>query len=150
MLNYYIIIWKSDVMKKRVLLILLFIGSMFLVGCSKEGYTEIDYNKLLDMENNKATFALFIGKTSCPSCDTFKTVLKKSYKYSKEAPIYYIDLDKLSDDEYIDFHSKYSYEGTPTVTIVIDGKFSIYNSVTGSDKFDDMIAKMIEKGLIKG
>ncbi len=132
---------------KKVLLIFSIMLAILLTGCSNtKGYKEISYKDLVKMENDNKTFALFIGKTSCSSCDVFKDILKTTYK--EKATIYYIDTDNLTDDEWIEFKSKYTYGGTPTVTIVIDGKFNTLNSVTGSDKYEDMINLMRDKGLI--
>ena len=140
-------------MKKKIFLfMILFIGATLLVGCTeKKGYTEITYKELEKKVEDKDTFALFIGRTSCSACDVFKTILNDTYAkdYAKESTIYYIDLDDLTDEEDTLFHSKYSYSGTPTVTIITEGKFSPNDSVSGSDKYNDMIDKMRSKGLIK-
>lgn len=138
--------------KKLFLFVVLFIGIFLITGCTaKKGYTEISYKDLESKVENKETFALFIGRTSCSSCDVFKNILNDAYakEYAKESTIYYIDTDALTDEEYKEFHSKYSYSGTPTVTIITDGKFSPNDSVTGSDKYNDMIDKMKSKGLLK-
>ena len=139
-------------MKKLGLLVLSLVFVILLTGCGKKGYTEISYSDLNKKVENNETFALFIGKTSCTACDTFKGVLNDLYakEYAKEATIYYIDLDNLSDSEKVEFQSKYYYDATPTVTIIVEGKFSSLNSVTGSDKYNEMISKMIDKGLLKG
>ena len=139
-------------MKKIKLLVIAMLFVCLLTGCGRKGYVEISYDKLNEKVNNKETFALFIGKTSCSSCDVFKKVLNDAYakEYSKEATIYYIDTDALTDSEFAEFKSKYYYEGTPTVTIIVDGKFTSNNSVTGSDKYNDMINMMKDKGLLKG
>lgn len=139
-------------MKKMKILVIAVLFAIVLTGCGRKGYTEISYDKLNKMVENNETFALFIGKTSCSSCDVFKKVLNDVYakEHGKDATIYYIDTDALTDSEFAEFRSKYYYEGTPTVTIIVDGKFTSNNSVTGSDKYNDMINKMIEKGLLKG
>ena len=139
-------------MKKLGLLVISFVLVVLLTGCGRKGYTEISYSELNKKIANNETFALFIGKTSCTACDTFKEVLNDAYAkdYAEEATIYYIDTDELSDDEFAEFRTKYYYSGTPTVTIIVEGKFSSINSVTGSDKYNDMINMMKDKGLLKG
>nr|MBP3259413.1 hypothetical protein [Bacilli bacterium] len=139
-------------MKKIKILVVALLFTILVTGCGRKGYEEISYAKLNEKINNKETFALFIGKTSCSSCDVFKKVLNDAYAkdYSKEATIYYIDTDNLTDSEFAEFRSKYYYEGTPTVTIIVEGKFTSNNSVTGSDKYNDMINIMKDKGLLKG
>lgn len=135
----------------KILIVFLIVISCFLVGCTEKlGYTEISYSELQDKVANKETFALFIGRASCSACTTFKQILKD--KFTKEYPtatIYYIDLDKLSDEEKTTFNSTYDYSATPTIAIIVNGKFSNTNKVTGSDKYDDMISKMKEKGIIE-
>lgn len=137
---------------KKILVIVMAFMIMLITGCGNKGYKEISYNKLKEMVNNKETFALFIGKESCSSCTTFKGVLNNLYakEYAKEATIYYIDTDKLSDDEFREFNATYSYSGTPTVTIIVEGKFTPINSVTGSNGYNDMVDLMKSKGLLKG
>ena len=103
------------------------------------------------MEENKETFVLMIGKASCTHCKTFRQVLESEYKYSKEVTIYYIDLDKLTDEEYISFNSRYSYDGTPTITIVREGVFDLNSNIKGGDgMYNNMIQKFKSEGLLKG
>ncbi len=141
-------------MKRRnILFAFLAVLTIFITGCAKKGYTEISYSDLNEMVDSKKTFALFIGKTSCTACDTFKGILKSTYKgeYSKEFTIYYIDLDKLSADEKIVFNSTYDFSSTPTVVIVVDGKFNTSNVVLDStDDYDNMVEVFKNKGYIKG
>ena len=139
-------------MKKRIFLLLVLIVTVFVTGCGRKGYEEISYKDLKSKVENSETVVLFIGRETCSACSVFKGVLNDKYakEYSKEATIYYIDLDKLSDDEKIEFNSTYYFSATPTVTILENGKFSNQNSVTGSDQYDEMIKKMKEKGILKG
>ncbi|MBR1376400.1 MAG: hypothetical protein IJ565_01100 [Bacilli bacterium] len=138
--------------KRKILLVLIAFLVILVTGCGKKGYKEISYTELKKMVDDKQTFALFIGRETCSACSVFKGVLNDQYikDYASEATIYYIDTDKLSDDEYVEFHSIYSYTGTPTVTIIVEGKFTPNNSVTGSNSYNDMIKMMKNKGLLKG
>ena len=139
-------------MKKKIFLLLVLVVTIFMTGCGRKGYEEISYSDLKDKVANEETVVLFIGRETCSACSVFKGVLNDKYakEYAKEATIYYIDLDKLSNEEKIEFNATYYFSATPTVTILENGKFSNQNSVTGSDHYDDMIKKMKEKGILKG
>ena len=139
-------------MKKKILFVIFAVMLVFITGCGKKGYTEISYNKLKEMMDNKETFTLFIGRESCSSCSVFKGILNDAYtkSYIKEATIYYIDTDKLNDAEDKEFHTKFSYGGTPCITIIVDGKFTPLNSVEGSNSYNAMIDLMKSKGILKG
>ena len=139
-------------MKKKIFLLLVLVITIFMTGCGRKGYEEITYSDLKDRVANEETIVLFIGREGCSACSVFKGVLNDKYakEYAKEATIYYIDLDKLSNDEKIEFGATYNFSVTPTITILVDGKFSNSNSVTGSDCYDEMIKKMKDKGILKG
>lgn len=136
---------------KKIFLLLLLVVTIFMTGCGRKGYEEITYSDLKDRVANEETVVLFIGRETCSACSVFKGVLNDKYakEYSSEATIYYIDLDKLSDEEKIEFGSTYNFSATPTVTILVDGKFSNSNSVTGSDSYNSMIKLMKDKGILK-
>lgn len=136
----------------KILLIFIITISCFVVGCTntkKIGYTEISYSELQDKVSNKDTFTLFIGRETCSACSTFKQILNDKFtKQYPNATIYYIDLDKLTDEEKATFNSTYDYSATPTIAVITEGKFSNTDKVTGSDKYDDVINLMKKKGLI--
>ena len=136
---------------KKIFLLLLLVVTIFMTGCGRKGYEEITYSDLKDRVANEETVVLFIGRETCSACSVFKGVLNDKYasEYSKEATIYYIDLDKLSDEEKIEFGSTYNFSATPTITILVDGKFSNSNSVVGADSYNSMIKLMKDKGILE-
>ena len=135
-------------MKKIFIYILLIFSIFMFTGCGNKGYKEINYDKLKEMVSNQETFTLFIGRETCSSCDMFKSILKDRYTKEYDATIYYIDTDKLTDDEMIEFNSTYTYDGTPAITIIVEGKFSTYNTKTGYNSYDDMIEMMKKYNII--
>ena len=139
-------------MKNKILLVVAAIMAIFVTGCGSSGYTEISYKELQNKVANEETIVLFIGRETCSACTVFKGILKKQYKgsYAKQATIYYIDLDKLSNEETVEFNSTYYFSATPTVAILTNGKFSNIDTVTGSNKYSELIEMMKRKGILNG
>ena len=71
-----------------------------ITGCFNKGkgYTEIGYDNLMKKINNKESFVLMIGSSSCTHCDEFKLTLEE---INKKYPIniQYIDIYKIKDAE---------------------------------------------------
>lgn len=106
-----------------ILMALFLVLLMFLDGQNKSKLKVIDFRKYEELVKNEETFILYLGSSTCSACEiftpTFNAVLKE-YKLSA----YYLELDKITKEEYDILTSNYigNYYGiTPTVTFHIDG-----------------------------
>lgn len=147
---------KKTIIKTIGILAVLVLAVIFIAKVAKDnnrlGYTEISYSQLTEKVNNKDDFVLFIGRETCSACSMYKKILNSRFKTEyKNVTIYYIDLDKLSDEESATFNSTYDYSVTPTTVVLTDGKVqSTIDKVTGADCYDDLIGLLTRKGIIKG
>ena len=124
-------------MKKLLLVIVL---TLLLVGCGKvekfyledELYekaviTEIDVEKLENLEKEEKNFALFVYLPGCTSCAAFRTVLE-DFVVDKNMEIYTIsilDAENTSADEVIEY--------APSLILYNEGKVVDYLDSTSND-----------------
>ena len=132
---------------KKIIIIL--ISCLFLFGCDKDKYVEINYEQYNEKTINKEDFILFIGSTDCGHCDTFKDTLNlvlSDYKVS----VNYIDISKFSKEQLNKFNSKINYSGTPTTVFIENGKdSSVYNRITGAKSYEYVVEKFKKNGYIE-
>lgn len=124
---------------------------LFAVGCSGKlkTYTEIDYETLMNMYEQKQSFILFIGSTDCTHCDSYKETLNNVIK-KYQVNITYLDISKLSDEEHSKVKSITNFTGTPTTLFIENGKeTSMYDRIEGNRPMDKVVEKLKKKGYIK-
>lgn len=131
-------------MKKiKVLLIVMF--SIILTGCSNSKViTEIDYNELESMINDKESFILEVVQTGCSHCEEFSPRLRAVLKTNdKEA--YSLNLYNLNMDDAKKFSElTTSVSGTPTVLYFKDGKETSHklNGAVSNEKIEEFLEKI--------
>ncbi len=135
-------------MKNKVKYIIIVIGIIFLTGCTNNNpITNIDYNKLETMINNKESFILEIVQTGCSHCEEFTPRFKNILK-NNNIEAYSLNLYNLTKDEKNKFNDLTTISGTPTVLFFENGKETsnrIYGAVN-----DDKIKEHLKKaGYIK-
>ena len=135
-------------MKNKVKYIIIVIGIIFLTGCTNNNpITNIDYNKLETMINNKESFILEIVQTGCSHCEEFTPRFKNILK-NNNIETYSLNLYNLTKDEKNKFNDLTTISGTPTVLFFENGKETsnrIYGAVN-----DDKIKEHLKKaGYIK-
>ena len=137
-------------MKKILMLIVIVIGTLCLTACGgNKTYDEISYEKLNTMLENKEDFILFIGAESCSACATYRVTINKVIE-EYGIDVKYLDIDKLSDEEYSDLLANFYFTGTPTTIFVENGKEKDTNErIEGSQKFSRVVEKLQENGYIK-
>ena len=134
-------------MKKLFLLI---ISLFMLTGCSgNTTYDEIDYKELNSMLDDKESFILFIGSSTCSACATYEGTLNSVIEdYGTD--VKYIDLSKLSSAEESSITSQFPITGTPTTVFIEKGEEEdTHNRIVGSAKKSKIIEKFKENGYIK-
>lgn len=136
-------------MKKIIILSLMCI--FLLTGCGKlKTYQEISFNEYNKMIEEKQSFILFIGSETCSACAVYKEYLNEVIK-DYQVEVKYIDLDKVTEDEYNKMKARHFFTGTPTTIFITDGEEkSIYNRIDGSKEYSKIVEKFKENGYIKG
>lgn len=132
-------------MKKILLMATLLLCVIGLTGCSKyTTYTELSFDELQNKLNNKDSFVLVIGSNTCSACAMYKETMEEVIK-DKQVEIFYLDNDKLNEEQYLKIKSKYIIEGTPTTVFIKDGQQTMtYGRINGSASYSEVI-KMLKK-----
>lgn len=94
-----------------------------ITGCSSKlsSYEEISFSELEKMFEKKEDFALFIGSAECSHCQSYKPKLETVIKVN-QVKVYYIDISKLSNEEYDTLNKYVTFSGTPYTVFFEDGK----------------------------
>lgn len=125
---------------------------LLTTGCGKKlkNYNEISLEKYNEMIENKESFAVVIGSSTCGACEVFKVPMKK-FISSYQVDVKYVDLSKLSKEESDAFLLEIGVKSTPTTLFIEEGKqTSVYNRIVGAESYSN-IKKAYEKmGYIKG
>lgn len=119
-------------MKKLTLALLISIA--FICGCTKNlnSYTEVSYEELQNMKQETKTFPLVIGSSTCSACESYKITMR-SFIEKYQTEVYFIDLDKLTDDEETALRLETNYDSTPTTLFYEEGKLTMsYNRLVGA------------------
>ena len=126
---------------KKFLVIFLF-ALFFITGCGNKKYTtydEISFNDYKSMIDNKESFPLVIGSSTCSACSMFKPTME-SFISKYQIDVRYVDISKLSEDDYKAFMTLVGVTSTPTTIFFKDGKqTSVYYRIVGSESFDGVV-----------
>lgn len=134
-------------MKKCKLLIIML--CFILTACSKGSYKELNYQELMKKLDNKESFIITLEAGSCINCEMFKETMDEITKKYK-VTTYYIDLDKLNDEEAGKIHSIFDFTGTPTTINLIEGKENpSLPRIKGRSDYLEIKEKLIKWGYIK-
>ena len=138
---------------KKVLIFLFLIGAIFVTGCGKKEFTtyhEIDYAEFNKMVENNESFPLVIGSSTCSACSLFKPTME-SFISKYQIEVFYIDISKLSEDDYNFFKSTIGFSSTPTTIFFEDGnQTSVYYRIVGSESFSGVVEAYKRMGYIGG
>lgn len=140
-------------MKKLFLILCLIIP--LLTGCGNKTYEEIDYDTFLEKIENKDNFILFIGSETCQHCALYKSKVNKIIQ-NYNIMIYYIDINKFSDEQENKFKTYINFSSTPTTVFIENGEekhdksgnVSIYR-INGNLDYDKVVDKIKKAGFIK-
>lgn len=125
---------KTFLIVVGLLIIFIAVGiSLFFIFNSKpKTYKEIDFSELKELIDSGDKFILFIGSNSCSHCTVFKVAVNEVVS-DYGVTVNYIDVSKLSDEDYAYLNSRLSFSATPT-TILID---------SGDEKIEDRVLTKI-------
>jgi thiol-disulfide isomerase/thioredoxin len=93
---------------------------------------------------------LCISRTTCTFCDSFKPKLEKlGNEYDIE--VFYIDIDKYSDEKYQEFKKYISFDGSTPVTAFIKNgeETTASNRISGNASYEKIVSKFKNNGFIK-
>lgn len=119
--------------KKSIILLTIFIGILFLTGCSSNLNTvkEIDFATLQSKIDNKETFILEIIQTGCSHCEEFSPRFRKVLS-EYDLTGYSINLSNLTEEEKDKLYEITEVEGTPTVCFFKKGNEEVMNKIVGA------------------
>ena len=136
-------------MKKILIITILLFTVVGLTGCGKyNGYTEVSYNELLTKLENKDTFVIVLGSSTCSACAMYETTMEKVIK-KNQVEIFYLDIAKLNEEDKAKFNSKFVIAGTPTTVFIENGvETSTYNRITSAASYAEVVKALEKHGYI--
>lgn len=135
---------------KRLFKVSLMLLVIFLLsGCQNKYLKEINYDEYKELIENKETFILEVMSTDCSACKNFKPKLKEvTEEYKVE--VKYINLDKLSEEDYKNLFTETGISGTPTIIFYQEGiEETKASRINGSVSKDKIISKFKANNIIK-
>ena len=130
------------------IILLIIIVPIILTITNKNYMQPITYTDLQKKLDNKETFIFIISQTTCSNCDAYKPKVKKVVNKYK-IKTYYLEVDKLTEDDQKKFKAEYAYNGTPTTLFINDGKEkTAVNRIEGNVSTDKLISKLKSNGFI--
>ncbi len=145
---------KTFLIIASVFIILIAIGiSLFLIFNPRlKTYKSIDYTQLQELIDSGDKFILFIGSESCSHCTIFKVTVNEVVS-DYNIVVNYIDISKLSDEEYAYLNSHLSFSGTPTTVFIDSGDDAVENRVMtkirGSKSYSEFTSELLKYGFIE-
>lgn len=132
---------------------IMFVISLFLfTGCSNgklTTYTEISYDDYVNMMDNGESFPLVIGSSTCSACSMFKGTME-SFISKYQVNVRYLDISKLSDEQFNLLKSEINFSSTPTTIFVENGKHtSVYYRIVGSENLSNVVKAYTKMGYLK-
>ena len=136
---------KSDLLLIGAVLVILVVGFLSTKGTTSveveyplvlkgdAGSKEITYADYDQMVTNGDAFIVVIERTGCSYCEMYMPIIKEVADENK-IPIYYIDTDNLSSEEFELLNNKNSYLkrnswGTPTTLLMLGNR--VLDSIGG-------------------
>ena len=137
-------------MKKKVLFIIMVALLFVATGCGKETtYSEVTYDELNKMVENKESFVLVIGSETCSACESYKPTMEK-ITTNYNVKINYINVYPLSDEQKAGLLKLVYYTSTPTTVYFEKGQATgTHNRIIGAANYDDVLASLKKNGYIK-
>lgn len=122
-------------------IVLLIIGGFYLILKPKT-YTEINFQEYMNKFESSNPFVLFIGSSECGHCTIFKKTANRIIN-EYNIKINYIDLDKLTKEEYAHIKAHFPFDSTPTTIVINEGEE--LSRISGAKNFEDSV-ELLKKG----
>ncbi len=126
-----------------VILVLLLAFLIINKAISKGNLVELTYDEFTEKIDNEESFVLCISLTTCSHCATYKPKLESVAK-DYGIDLYYIDIDKYSDEEQEEFVKVINFnDTTPTTVFLKNGKeTTASNRINGDVSTSRIIDKL--------
>lgn len=139
-------------MKKRavilfIICLVILIGALIANKIFGESYLKlITCDEIIEKIENKENFVLMLSQTTCHNCDNFKPKLEKFAKNNKLL-VYYIEVNKLNDEEKKALNLKVSFDSTPTTVFIKNGyEKTAASRIVGDVNMETIIRKFKSNG----
>ena len=130
-------------MKKILKALVLIISILLITGCDGNSVKEIGYDEFDKMISSRKDFIIYVGSETCENCKEFSPKFNNIIKEYNIEDVYYVDLDKFSDDEKSKLNKIINISGTPTVAFIDDGvEESSFNRITGNVSEEKIISRL--------
>ena len=147
---------KNDLFLILGLVVVVIIGCIFMWGekpvqdyelpltlSGEAGLHQLTYQEYQDKIDNKEAFVIILERATCSHCVSFMPVAKEFAK-DNGLPMYYVDTDTFSDEDWDGFEKSNSYLkekngnwGTPT-TLVLAGNAAV-DYIEGETSADSLL-----------
>ena len=126
-----------------VILVLLVAFLIINKAISKGNLVELTYDEFVQKIDNEESFVLCISLTTCSHCTTYKPKLESVAK-DYGIDLYYIDIDKYSEEEQDEFEKIINFnDSTPTTVFLKNGKeTTASNRINGDVSTSRIIDKL--------
>ena len=126
-----------------VILVLLVAFLIINKAISKGDLVELTYDEFTEKIDNEESFVLCVSRTTCSHCATYKPKLENVAK-DYGIDLYYIDIDKYSDEEQEEFVKVINFnDTTPTTVFLKNGKeTTASNRINGDVSTSRIIDKL--------
>lgn len=126
-----------------VILVLLLAFLIINKAISKGNLVELTYDEFVQKIDNEESFVLCISLTTCSHCATYKPKLESVAK-DYAIDLYYIDIDKYSEEEQEEFEKIINFnDSTPTTVFLKNGKeTTASNRINGDVSTSRIIDKL--------
>ena len=126
-----------------VILVLLLSFLIINKAISKGNLVELTYDEFVQKIDNEESFVLCVSRTTCSHCATYKPKLENVAK-DYGIDLYYIDIDKYSDEEQEEFVKVINFnDTTPTTVFLKNGKeTTASNRINGDVSTNRIIDKL--------
>ena len=126
-----------------VILVLLVAFLIINKAISKGDLVELTYDEFTEKIDNEESFVLCVSRTTCSHCATYKPKLESVAK-DYGIDLYYIDIDKYSEEEQDEFEKIINFnDSTPTTVFLKNGKeTTASNRINGDVSTNRIIDKL--------
>lgn len=137
-------------MKKLGTIVFAILIVLGLSGCQKYStYTEISYTQLKEKMEAKDTFVLVVGSATCSACKEYKVTMEEVIK-KKQVEIFYLDMNKLTEQEDSKLYSEFVVTSTPTTIFFKEGEQTrTYERIIGAADYDKVVKQLEKHGFLE-
>lgn len=129
---------------KKLAFVLVCVTCLFACSAKKQGEVrEVQTSEIIEMINNKETFVVYLGTTTCGHCQKYAPIIEEVCK-EEGAVIYKVMLDESVASDNLVFVNEYGLEYTPTTYYFKDGE--MVTSFVGTLEVEELVDFLKEHG----